>query len=151
MGERRHLVIMSEPKNLPQVRQAVEDIGALAGFCPKDCHAIVLAVDEALANVIKHAYGGAADKTIEIDIQHLNQADNCSGVEICIRDYGKTVEPCQIKGRELSDIRPGGLGVHIMRKIMDEVVYECPADGGTKLRMTKYSYQTPGPQEKVQE
>ncbi len=151
MGERRHLEIMSEPKNLPQVRQAVEDIGAMAGFSPKDCHGIVLAVDEALANVIKHAYGGAADKTIEIDIQHLNQAEDVSGVEISIRDYGKTVDLCKIKGRELSDIRPGGLGVHIMRKIMDKVVYECPADGGTKLRMTKYQGQTTGRQEQGQE
>lgn len=147
MGQCQHLVIMSEAKHLPKVRQAVEAIGGLAGFCPKDCHAMALAVDEALANVIKHAYGGARDKTIEIDIQQLNQKDKSSGVEIRIRDYGKTVEPSKIKSRELTDVRPGGLGVHIMKKIMDQVIYECPPDGGTRLRMIKYCGNTSQKQE----
>ena len=108
------------------------------GFSKKDCHAMALAVDEALANVIKHAYAGARDKEIEIEIEELNGETKQQGLKINIRDFGKAVEISKIKGRDLAGIRPGGLGVHIMRKVMDEVVFECPPSGGTLLQMVKY-------------
>ena len=38
----------------------------------------------------------------------------------------------------MEDVRPGGLGVHIIRSVMDEVEYSCPLDGGMQLRMVKY-------------
>jgi len=138
MGRCENLTILSDPANLAKVRAAVETKGKRAGFDQKDCAAMALAVDEALTNVIRHAYGGAADKKIEISIEELNEANNCQGLMICIRDFGKAVDASQIKGRELTDVRPGGLGVHIMREVMDEVVYERPPSGGTRLRMTKY-------------
>ena len=138
MGRCENLCIQSKPAELPQVRAAVEAGGTRVGFDKRDCHAIALAVDEALANVIKHAYGGADDKKIEIEIEELNENLKHRGLKVIIRDFGKAVEISKIKGRELTDIRPGGLGVHIMRKVMDEVVFECPPSGGTLLRMVKY-------------
>ena len=133
-----NLIIHSDPVELRQVRSAIEDGGARVGFDKKDCHAMALAVDEALANVIKHAYGGAPDKKIEIEIEELNGGSEEQGLRINIRDFGKAVEISKIKGRELADIRPGGLGVYIMRKVMDEVIFECPQSGGTLLQMVKY-------------
>ena len=140
MGRRENLVILSNPANLAQVRVSVESIGKQAGFDKKDCDAMALAVDEALTNVIRHAYGGSLDKKIEIGIEELNEENDRQGFMICIRDFGKTVDVSKIKGRELTDVRPGGLGVHIMRQIMDEVIYETPEGGGTRLRMTKYHH-----------
>jgi len=138
MGRCQSLSIQSKPVELPRVREAIETGGARVGFDKRDCHAIALAVDEALANVIKHAYGGANDKKIEIEIEELNEDLKHGGLKVNIRDFGKAVEISKIKGRKLTDIRPGGLGVHIMRKVMDEVVFECPPSGGTLLRMVKY-------------
>ncbi len=138
MGRRKKLRIHSDPIELRQVRSAIEAGGTRVGFNKKDCHAMALAVDEALANVIKHAYGGARDKKIEIEIEELNEEVKQQGLKVNIRDFGKAVEISKIKGRELTDIRPGGLGVHIMRKVMDEVVFECPPSGGTLLQMVKY-------------
>ena len=138
MARSEQLTIHSDPGDLAQVRTAVEVGGGRVGFSQKDCHAMALAVDEALANVIRHAYQGANDKKIEIEITELNQQDDRQGLKVCIRDYGKTVDLSKIKGRDLEDVRPGGLGVHIMRKIMDEVVFKCPSDGGTRLLMVKY-------------
>ncbi|MCK4850774.1 MAG: ATP-binding protein [Phycisphaerae bacterium] len=138
MGRRENLSIHSDPVELRQVRSAIEAGGTRVGFNKKDCHAMALAVDEALANVIKHAYGGAADKKIEIEIEELNEEVKEQGLKVSIRDFGKAVEISKIKGRKLTDIRPGGLGVHIMRKVMDKVVFECPPSGGTLLRMVKY-------------
>jgi len=140
MGRCENLTILSDPANLAKVRTAVETSGKRAGFDKKNCDAMALAVDEALTNVIRHAYGGAPDKKIEISIEELNEASNCQGLMICIRDFGKTVDASQIKGRELTDVRPGGLGVHIMHEVMDEVIYERPPGGGTCLRMTKYHH-----------
>ena len=133
-----NLIIQSDPIELRKVRVAVEAGGSRVGFHQQDCHAMALAVDEALANVIKHAYGGARDKKIEIGIEELTEESSRPGLSVSIRDFGKAVEISKIKGRDLEDIRPGGLGVHIMRKVMDEVVFECPPSGGTLLRMVKY-------------
>ncbi len=138
MGRCESLCIQSNPAELPQVRAAIEAGGARMGFDKRDCHAIALAVDEALANVIKHAYSGANDKKITIEIEELNEDPDHGGLKVSIRDFGKAVKISKIKGRKLTDIRPGGLGVHIMRKVMDEVVFECPPSGGTLLRMVKY-------------
>jgi anti-sigma regulatory factor (Ser/Thr protein kinase) len=55
-----------------------------------------------------------------------------------VRDYGRAVDPATIRGRDLSEVRPGGLGVHIIRSIMDEVCYEPAAGGGTRLNMLKW-------------
>ena len=140
MGRGENLTILSDPANLAQVRVAVETKGKQAGFDKKNCDAMALAVDEALTNVIKHAYGGARDKKIEISIEELNETNNYQGLMIRIRDFGKTVDASKIKGRELTDIRPGGLGVHIMRQVMNEVIYERPPGGGTCLRMIKYHH-----------
>ena len=133
-----NLSIESNPVELRKVRTAIETQGGRVGFNKRDCHAMALAVDEALANVIKHAYGGARDKKIDIEIEELNGEVEEQGLKVSIRDFGKAVEISKIKGRKLTDIRPGGLGVHIMRKVMDEVVFECPPSGGTLLRMVKY-------------
>jgi anti-sigma regulatory factor (Ser/Thr protein kinase) len=139
MGQRESLTILSDPANLAKVRLAVEAGAKRVGFDQKACAAMALAVDEALTNVMRHAYCGAPDKEIDIAIEDFNASDDRQGLMICIRDSGKVVDPSKIKGRELSDVRPGGLGVHIMREVMDEVVYECPPGGGTCLRMTKYN------------
>ena len=138
MGRLESLTILSDPANLATVRLAVEAGGKRVGFDQKACAAMALAVDEALTNVMRHAYGGASDKEIDIAIEELNASDDRRGLMITIHDSGKVVDASKIKGRELTDIRPGGLGVHIMRQVMDEVVYECPPEGGTCLRMTKY-------------
>ena len=56
-------------------------------------------------------------------------------MEIIVRDFGPQVDPASIHSRDLDDVRPGGLGVHIIRSIMRDVDYSCPPDGGMQLRM----------------
>ena len=59
-------------------------------------------------------------------------------IELALRDFGVKCEPGDIKGRNLDDIRPGGLGVHIIRSIMDRVEYDTRHTHGTELRMTRF-------------
>jgi anti-sigma regulatory factor (Ser/Thr protein kinase) len=135
---RVELSISSDPHNLPIVRGAVEKMAALEGFGPGDVYALTLAIDEALANVIKHGYGGQPNQPIVITLERVRSADDRPGIRVQVRDQGRQVDPSQIKGRDLSEIRPGGLGVHIIRSVMDAYHWSCPADGGMLLEMVRY-------------
>lgn len=126
------LTIPSDPKYMKLVRGLVAAAAEIVGFKKHDVNSLCLAVDEACTNIIKHAYGG--DRKQRIELQLAMHPDH---VEVKLRDYGRKAEPGEIKPRELHDIRPGGLGVHFMREIMDNVVYDTSAEVGTELRMTK--------------
>ena len=131
-----HVRIRSDPAELAEVRQRVSEVAAAAGFDEKEVSDIILAVDEALANVIRHGYGGPCEKPIDIHVDR-STADGLECLTVSIRDFGKQFDPCSIAGRPLEKVRPGGLGIHIMKSVMDEVSY-APADGGGMvLHMTK--------------
>lgn len=135
------ICIRSVPAHLPVVRAAVEKACEAVGFDDRETARIVLSVDEALANIIRHAYEYADDKPIEMELSVLGR-EAPEGIEICLRDYGHRVDPSVIKPRDLDDFRPGGLGVHIIKECMDTVTYERPPDGGTLLRMVRRLPQT---------
>jgi len=132
------LAICSDPENLAFVRRAVERMARQEGFDAGDVDGIVLATDEAIANVMKHGYEGRKDCTIHVRLERIAGREGRRGLQMTVRDHGKQVDPAMIKGRDLNDVRPGGLGVHIIRSVMDEVEYTCPSDGGMQLRMVKY-------------
>ncbi len=60
------------------------------------------------------------------------------GIEIVIEDDAMQVDPDTIRSRDLDDIRPGGLGVHIIREIMDEVSYARRDRRGMRLTLVKH-------------
>ena len=120
------------------MRGAVEKMAGLEGFSGDEAHALMLAIDEALANVIKHGYDYQPDQPITITLVPVNSPDGRAGLSVTVRDHGRQVDPSMIKGRDLEEVRPGGLGVHIIQSVMDEYNYSCPPDGGMLLVMTKY-------------
>ena len=131
--------ITAEVKFVGVVRAAIHEAIKIAGVPDEQVDSMVLALDEAVCNVITHGYGGACGKPIIVRLAKLSTKDNTvSGLELTVRDFGKQIDPTKIKGRDLEDVRPGGLGVHIIRSVMDEVEYSCPLDGGMQLRMVKY-------------
>jgi anti-sigma regulatory factor (Ser/Thr protein kinase) len=132
------LSIVSCPAHLPVVRAAVQKYCELIGFEDKCTDGIVMAVDEALANVIEHAYQNQSGKPIEVSIRALSHQGRQTGLEVELADLGQVVPPEAIHGRELGDIRPGGLGTHIMSTCLDTIEYSHPPQGGTHLRMVKY-------------
>ena len=132
------LNIESSARCLPVVRSAVERMATMEGFGETDAHALTLAIDEALANVIKHGYDGRPDQSITITLSPTKSEDGRPGIAVEVRDHGRQVDPQSIQGRNLDDVRPGGLGVHIIRAVMDVCEYSCPPEGGMLLRMVKY-------------
>lgn len=133
------MTISADPANLGQVRTLLRQLAEKLDLPEDQSNGIILAVDEALTNIIRHGYGGPCDKPIRVQARcRAATAERPEALEFVIRDFGRQVDPKTIKGRDLEDVRPGGLGVHIIRSVMDEVEYTCPVEGGMQLRMLKY-------------
>lgn len=131
-GDVLELEVRSDAGALPAVRTRAREWIAGEGWDATGCDEIVLALDEALSNVIRHAYGGRGGQRIIVRLEAIADAKLGTGLEIRVRDFGTQVDPETICGRDLEDVRPGGLGVHIIRAVCDSVEYR-PADGGGML------------------
>jgi anti-sigma regulatory factor (Ser/Thr protein kinase) len=92
---------------------------------------MVLALDEACTNIIRHAYGGSTKRAIRLHMDRRNGTLRC-----VLRDYGKSCDPSKIRSRDLTDFRPGGLGVRILQSAFDSVLFE-PQPRGTRLTLAK--------------
>jgi len=130
------LRIPSATGSLPVIRSVIERIGRLNGLAEPLVAQVALAMDEALANVIAHAYEGRPDQPIDVRVEIVGEPPE-ERLVMTVRDFGRTVEPDAISGRDLADVRPGGLGVHIMQSVMDRVEYSPLPEGGMLLRLTK--------------
>lgn len=126
----------SQARYLSAARSMVGSVAQRLGFPEMVCGQISLAVDEALCNVINHGYERRDDGKIWISVWRLGEEP--SALKIVIEDQARQVEPDTIKSRDLCDVRPGGLGVHIIREIMDEVRYERREGAGMRLTMIKF-------------
>ena len=94
---------------------------------------IVLAIDEACQNIIRHAYHGECDDPITLHIEFKHNA-----LVVVLEDQAPAVSPDCMNPRAFDDIRPGGLGCHFMRQVMDTVsISPSPTGQGNMLRMVK--------------
>jgi serine/threonine-protein kinase RsbW len=134
------LQLKSNPEALSLVRAAVERAAELLHFGEVESRAIVRSVDEGLANVIRHAYGGKGGRPIEVacyTVPDPVKGREVGGIEVILRDSGAPLDRSKLKGRPLDDIRPGGLGLHFMRESMDKVEFSRQK-GKNQLRLVKY-------------
>jgi len=121
----------SRASRLRLLRSVMRDAADLAGLDEDRTNAMVLAVNEACMNIIQHAYAMSPDGQIDVSVFLENGA-----LVIRIRDYAATVDVEQVRSRELDDIRPGGLGVHLINSLMDECGFiEAPPGGGNLFQM----------------
>ncbi len=118
------LEITSAPADCKRARQFIEEWALAAGYPDLERGRIVLAADEATTNIIRHTYRGEATHPIflsaEIREGHLH---------LRLRDRGPTIDPAALKGRALDDLKPGGLGLHLLSTIFDVVEHIALPDG----------------------
>jgi anti-sigma regulatory factor (Ser/Thr protein kinase) len=122
---------------LARMRHAARDFLLAADVPEMEAELMVLALDEACTNIIRHAYGGCTERAIRISLESTR-----SGIRCTLRDYGKSCDPSKIRSRDLTDFRPGGLGVRILHSAFDSVVFE-PQPRGTRLTLVKSRKSTP--------
>jgi serine/threonine-protein kinase RsbW len=120
---------------LDEIREFVGDIARHSGFGDKDVYNIQLAADEAASNIIEHAYEGVNDGMLEVSCGMRD-----GSIMIMMVDHGESFDPSAIPmpdlKADLSERKIGGLGIFLMRKLMDEVHYEVRKTGNV-LTMTK--------------
>jgi len=121
---------------LDEIREYVGDIARKGGFGEKDVYNIQLATDEAASNIIEHAYDGVTDGVLDLSCGMENDA-----IKIILIDYGESFDPSAVPipdlKADLSERKIGGLGIFLMRKLMDEVHYEPISDKSKVLTMIK--------------
>ena len=130
--QRIKLSIPSRKRSVRAVVQFVRELLLSMDLAKKTIFHITLSLEEAITNIIRHAYDGDETKeiiaTCELDSEK---------VIIRLRDFGRQVDRAQIRSRELDDYRPGGLGVRLMQDLMDGVEYNTNFDIGTELTLVK--------------
>lgn len=121
---------------LDEIREFVAHAAREGGFTEKEIYALQLAADEAASNIIEHAYEGVSDAKIDMSCDVHD--DN---LIITMRDTGIPFDLSNVKQpnikADLFERQIGGLGVYLMRKLMDEVSYESNPKTGNLLTMTK--------------
>jgi serine/threonine-protein kinase RsbW len=129
--------IESRTERLIAVREFVSDAARAFGFKDEEVSKITLAVDEACTNVIKHAYRFDPSQTIHVSV---NTDDGT--FQISIRDTGVQFNPTEVRPPDmkeyLSHYRRGGLGVYLMKSLMDKVEYDIAPGRMNEVRLTKY-------------
>ena len=122
---------------LDEIREFVGDIARKGGFSDKDIYNIQLATDEAASNIIEHAYEGVSEGLMELSCSMVDDI-----IKIVLTDHGEPFDPGLIPmpdlKADLSERKIGGLGIFLMRKLMDTVHYEShPEKNSNTLTMIK--------------
>ena len=117
------------------VRNFVAQVGRDLDLDSRTIDDIKLAVDEACTNIVEHAYGGQGGQ-IEIEIKSID-----GGVQVTIHDWGAAFDPQAVPSPDVTaplEQRPlGGLGLYLMRQMMDRVDFQFDGEDGNTLTMVK--------------
>jgi len=127
-----HLSITSHPENLKGIRKVMKDIMSKTGLSKEDSGCIILAIDEACSNIIKHGYKNDYNQKIELNIKLEKNL-----LTISIIDNGIRFDKNSIEIRDIDEIKPGGLGIYIINQVMNIVEYTRTPEGFNKIKMVK--------------
>ena len=132
---KRQLTVPAHYESISKVTQLVVEAAAQAGLDERAIFHCQMAVDEACTNIVEHAYADKSQGDIHITIQV--QEGVCT---ITLVDYGTSFDPDSIPPPRIdpdpAKMEPGGLGLHLMRELMDEVHFSFSA-GENRLVMIK--------------
>jgi serine/threonine-protein kinase RsbW len=123
-------------ESLQHISDFVANIARESGLDESGIYAVQLAVDEAATNIIEHAYGGEGDARIDVICERVPQ-----GLQVTLVDFGRTFNPDEVPdpntGAPLDEVKPRGLGLFFMRRMMDEVKFDFSKRSGNRVIMLK--------------
>jgi anti-sigma regulatory factor (Ser/Thr protein kinase) len=130
------LQVPSTTENLAMIREFAAHVGSQAGLDEGAISRLELAVDEACANVIEHAYGSDVSKDVTVRAVFDEEV-----LEVIVEDTGLGFDPTAVPAEDIRTLvaerRTGGLGMQLMKSLMDEVHYEITPGQRNELRMVK--------------
>jgi anti-sigma regulatory factor (Ser/Thr protein kinase) len=128
------IVMASDPRFLSVVRHAIAALAEVLGSSEAESRATVLAIDEALTNVIRHAYHGEDNRPIKL-------ACTARGLRLDLRitDQGEAPDMTRICAHDPAAPEPGGRGTHVIRDVMDVVSYERTREGNRLTLRKEFS------------
>lgn len=146
MGDKHVQTFPGRYDEIQKICQFVADGAVACGLQASAIFHIELACDEACTNVIEHAYAGEDRGEIRVSWE-------CKGASfvINIHDNGRSFDPGAIPKPALpeladdapppsiDDVKVGGLGIHFMEQLMDEVTFSFDGDAGNTLTLVKKS------------
>lgn len=131
------LTVNGRYQNIKPICAFLMEGAEMAGLETAALFQIELACDEACTNIIEHAYGGEGEGDIT-----ASWAVDGDFFTIVLHDNGRSFDPSTVPApitpaeQNLENLKIGGLGIHFMQKLMDEVSYDF-GDDGNKLTMRK--------------
>lgn len=127
--------IAAELENLADIRRFIEESATALGVPPATVREMVLATDEVATNIVVHGYRGQGG-IIEIEIERDGEA-----LLIFLRDTAAPFDPASIATPNidlpLEERTPGGLGIYLVRQIVDELRHRSRPEGGNELTLVK--------------
>lgn len=134
-SQEMHFEVTSDPRLLCCLRALVRTYMGVLGYNVERTEEVVLALDEACTNAIRHSYGGRPDQRLELDFRVCDEY-----TEITLRDSGAPAPKAKLARRNLEAdspeaVRPGGLGVQIIHRVFDDVVFEPGETQGNTVTM----------------
>lgn len=132
----RHIILHNDTRELPLLVGFIEGVGREAGITEEELMSLQLAMEEAVVNIMQYAYEPGKRGDIEISAE-------CEANTLLfnIEDCGAPFDPTDIPDADTTlaaeEREIGGLGIYIIRQIMDKVEY-CRCDERNVLRLTKF-------------
>jgi anti-sigma regulatory factor (Ser/Thr protein kinase) len=144
MADLRHairLTVTATLDRLPALLEAVGEVCDAAGTDASTRHDLRLAVEEACVNVMRHAYRDREPGELTLDVAHAPW-QGVPAIRVLVQDHGMPFDPLQLAapqlGTEAEQLSIGGLGVHLMRQVVDVLRYHHDAATGNNLMLVKY-------------
>jgi serine/threonine-protein kinase RsbW len=138
------LNLLVDLDHVSEVREFVGRIGEELALDSQVIFELQLAVEEACSNVVFHAYDGQGGD-LEVSVEPVD-----GGVQVVMRDWGAAFDPQAVRTPDVEaplDQRPlGGLGLHIIRQMMDQVDFQFDAEEGNTLTLVKHCERSNGKQ-----
>lgn len=134
---KNEILIKSTTENLSIIRDFTTEAAKKIGFSNEQISKIILAVDEAVTNIIKHAYHYKIDGEILVSIEFIDNKFSVTLIDKGIHFNSSNIPEPDLK-KYYSERKVGGLGMYLMKKLMDEVIYSNLTDESNKVTLIKY-------------
>ena len=128
-----HLTAATRPEGLEQIRKLVKKSAGIIRLQENVTASLILAVDEVFSNIIRHGYKKDLNRQIELSIVLENK-----NFQIEIIDDGVSFDLSAAQPKNPNDLQPGGLGIYIIKQVMDEIKYSTDDSGRNKTTLIKF-------------